>query len=68
VYPSPELVREGSRLALHAFMRTGEGRLEDMIAGTEAVGREACCVWADPGILSVPALKLAAFNFGTMEF
>jgi len=27
------------------------------------VGREARRVWTDPGILSAPALRLAAFNF-----
>jgi hypothetical protein len=27
------------------------------------VGREARRVWTDPGILSAPALQLAAFSF-----
>ena len=41
----------------------------EALAGTEAVGRKARRVWSDPGILSAPALKLAAFNFtGTTEF
>ena len=41
----------------------------EALAGTEAVGREAHRVWTDPGILSAPALKLAAFRFtGTTEF
>ncbi len=35
----------------------------EALAGTEAVGREAHRLWADPGILSAPALKLSAFNF-----
>jgi len=33
------------------------------LARTEAVGRQARRVWTDPGVLSAPALKLAAFNF-----
>lgn len=33
------------------------------LAEVEAVGREARRKWADPGIRSVPALKLAAFRF-----
>jgi PmbA protein len=35
----------------------------EALAGAEAVGREARRVWAEPGIRSAPALKLAAFNF-----
>jgi PmbA protein len=35
----------------------------EALAGTQAVGREARRVWTDPGILSAPALQLAAFNF-----
>ena len=35
----------------------------EALAGTEAVGREAHRLWADPGIISAPALKLSAFNF-----
>ncbi|MDY6876620.1 MAG: TldD/PmbA family protein [Chloroflexota bacterium] len=41
----------------------------EALAGAEAVGRKARRVWSDPGILSAPALKLAAFNFtGTTGF
>ena len=41
----------------------------EALAGAEAVGREARRVWSDPGVLSAPALKLAAFHFtGTTEF
>jgi PmbA protein len=35
----------------------------EALAGTEAVGREVRREWADPGIRSAPALKLAAFRF-----
>lgn len=35
----------------------------EALDGTEAVGGEARLVWTDPGILSAPALKLAAFEF-----
>jgi PmbA protein len=41
----------------------------EALAGAEAVGPEARSMWADPGILSAPALKLSVFNFtGTTEF
>jgi len=41
----------------------------EALAGAEAVGREARCVWSDPGIHSAPALKLSAFHFtGATEF
>jgi predicted Zn-dependent protease len=33
------------------------------LSGVEAVGREARREWAEPGIRSAPALKLASFNF-----
>ena len=35
----------------------------EALAEVEAVGRKARREWADPGIRSAPALKLAAFRF-----
>jgi predicted Zn-dependent protease len=35
----------------------------EALRGTEAVGRTVRRVWTDPGIVSAPALRLAAFNF-----
>ncbi|MFL7791721.1 MAG: TldD/PmbA family protein [Anaerolineae bacterium] len=35
----------------------------EALAGTEAVGGEVRREWADPGVCSAPALKLAAFRF-----
>jgi len=35
----------------------------EALAGTEAVGQKISRIWFEPGILSAPALKLAAFNF-----
>lgn len=35
----------------------------EALSGVEAVGKEARREWADPGIHSAPALKLAAFRF-----
>ncbi|MFW6136136.1 MAG: TldD/PmbA family protein [Chloroflexota bacterium] len=41
----------------------------EALQGVELVGQDTHLLWTDPGILSAPALKLAAFNFtGTTEY
>ena len=69
------MTRDGTFLIEHGELTTPVCNLRftqsyvEALAGTEAVGREARRVWSDPGVLSAPALRLAAFNFtGTTEF
>ena len=69
------MTRDGTFLIEHGELTAPVHNLRftqsyvEALAGAEAVGREARRVWSDPGILSAPALKLAAFNFtGTTEF
>jgi len=69
------MTRDGTFLIEHGELATPVHNLRftqsyvEALAGAEAVGRKARRVWSDPGILSAPALKLAAFNFtGTTEF
>jgi len=69
------MTRDGTFLIEHGELTTPVRNLRftqsyvEALAGTEAVGQEACRVWADPGVLSAPALKLAAFRFtGATEF
>ena len=69
------MTRDGTFLIEHGELTTPARNLRftqsyvEALAGTEAVGREGRRMWSDPGILSAPALKLAAFNFtGTTEF
>jgi PmbA protein len=63
------MTRDGTFLIEHGELTTPVRNLRftqsyvEALAGTQAVGREARRVWADPGTLSAPALKLAAFNF-----
>jgi predicted Zn-dependent protease len=63
------MTRDGTFLIEHGELTTPVRDLRftqsyvEALAGTEAVGREARRVWTDPGILSAPALKLAAFSF-----
>jgi len=56
------LIERGELTAPVQNLRFTQSYVE-ALAGTEAVGREARLIWTDPGILSAPALKLAAFNF-----
>ncbi len=69
------MTRDGTFLIEHGELTTPVHNLRftqsyvEALAGTEAVGRKARRVWSDPGILSAPALKLAAFRFtGATEF
>jgi len=69
------LTRDGTFLIEHGELTTPVRNLRftqsyvEALAGTEAVGLKAHRVWTNPGILSAPALKLAAFNFtGATEF
>jgi PmbA protein len=63
------MTRDGTFLIEHGELTTPVRNLRftqsyvEALAGTEAVGREARRVWTEPGILSAPALKLAAFGF-----
>ena len=69
------MTRDGTFLIEHGELTTPVHNLRftqsyvEALAGAEAVGRKARRVWSDPGILSAPALKLAAFRFtGATEF
>lgn len=69
------MTRDGTFLIEHGELTTPICNLRftqsyiEALAGTEAVGREIRRAWLDPGILSAPALKLAAFHFtGRTEF
>jgi PmbA protein len=63
------MTRDGTFLIEHGELTTPVRNLRftqsyvEALAGAEAVGRDARRVWTDPGVLSAPALKLAAFRF-----
>jgi len=63
------MTRDGTFLIEHGELTTPVRNLRftqsyvKALAGTEAVGHESHRVWTNPGILTAPALKLAAFRF-----
>lgn len=63
------MTRDGTFLIERGELTTPVNKLRftqsyvEALAGTEMVGREVRREWADPGIRSAPALKLAAFRF-----
>lgn len=63
------MTRDGTFLIEHGELTTPVLDLRftqsyvEALVGTEAVGRETRRAWTAPGILTAPALKLAAFNF-----
>jgi PmbA protein len=63
------MTRDGTFLIEHGELTTPVCNLRftqsyvEALAGAEMVGREVRREWADPGIRSAPALKLAAFRF-----
>ncbi len=56
------LIERGALTTPVRNLRFTQGYVE-ALAGAEMVGREVRREWADPGIRSAPALKLAAFRF-----
>jgi PmbA protein len=63
------MTRDGTFLIEHGELTTPVRNLRftqsyvEALAGAEMVGREVRREWADPGIRSAPALKLAVFRF-----